>query len=66
MSLIQRKDYVMFNVMENMEKYFDELEIGQDEDILDLEKLTEEDDLGILVAFESIDRLLPEQKNSLI
>ena len=66
MSLIQRKDYVMFNVMENMEKYFDELEIGQDEDILDHEKLTEEDDLGILVAFESIDRLLPEQKNSLI
>ena len=49
-----------------MEKNFDELEIGQDEDILDHEKLTEEDDLGILVAFESIDRLLPEQKNSQI
>ena len=29
----------MFNFMENIEEYFDELEIGQDEAVLDHEKL---------------------------
>ena len=62
MSLIQRKDYAMWNFMENMETNFDELEIGQDEDCLDHDKLTEDDNLGILVAFESVDHLIPEQK----
>ena len=46
-----------------MKKTLDELEIGQDEDMLDHEKLMQDDDLGILDAFESIDRLIPEQKN---
>ena len=45
-----------------MEKNFDELEIGQDEDCLDHDKLTEDDNLSILVAFESVDHLIPEQK----
>jgi len=45
-----------------MEKNFDELEIGQDEDCLDHQQLTEDDNLGILVAFESVDHLIPEQK----
>ena len=53
----------MSNFMENMEKNFDELEIGQDEDCLDHDKLTEDDKLGILVAFESVDHLIPEQNN---
>ena len=52
----------MWNFMENMETNFDELEIGQDEDCLDHDKLTEDDNLGILVAFESVDHLIPEQK----
>ena len=63
MSLIQRKDYTMSNFMENMEKNFDELEIGEDEDGLDHGKLTKDDNLGILVAFESVDHLIPEQQN---
>ena len=46
-----------------MEKNFDELEIGQDEDCLDHDKLTEDDKLDILVAFESVDHLIPEQNN---
>jgi len=62
MSLIQRKDYTLSNFMENMEKNFDELEIGEDEDGLDHGKLTKDDNLGILVAFESVDHLIPEQK----
>ena len=52
----------MSNFMGNMEKIFDELEIGQDEDCLDHDKLTEDDKLDILVAFESVDHLIPEQK----
>ncbi|MEM7365751.1 MAG: DUF1631 family protein [Pseudomonadota bacterium] len=62
MSLIQKKDDVMFNFMENMEKYFDELDTGQgseeaeDEDILDYEKLSlmQDDDLDIMVAFDGM------------
>lgn len=53
----------MSNFMGNMEKIFDELEIGQDEDCLDHDKLTEDDKLDILVAFESVDHLIPEQNN---
>ena len=53
----------MSNFMGNMEKNFDELEIGQDEDCLDHDKLTEDDKLDILVAFESVDHLIPEQNN---
>ena len=52
----------MSNFMGNMEKNFDELKIEQDEDCLDHDKLTEDDNLGILVAFESVDHLIPEQK----
>ena len=52
----------MSNFMGNMEKNVDELEIDQDEDCLDHDKLTEDDKLGILVAFESVDHLIPEQK----
>ena len=53
----------MSNFMGNMEKIFDELEISQDEDCLDHDKLTEDDKLDILVAFESVDHLISEQNN---
>ena len=52
----------MWNFIENMETNFDELEIDQDEDCLDHDKLTEDDNLGILVAFESVEHRIPEQK----